>query len=67
MKLETYFRSVIDQDISPVVLCNLEHEIIYMNPAAVKRYEKQGGEALMGKSLFFCHNQEAQEKIKKVV
>ena len=41
MELGKYFRSIIEQDVSPVVICNLEHEIIYMNPAAVKRYERQ--------------------------
>ena len=35
MELGTYFKSVIDQDRASVVICNLEHEIIYMNPAAV--------------------------------
>ena len=31
-----YFKSLSDQDRCDVVLCNLEHEIIYMNPAAIK-------------------------------
>ena len=41
-----YFKSVIDQDKSAVVICNLQHEIIYMNPAAIKNYEKWGGEKI---------------------
>lgn len=40
-----YFQSIIDQDRAAVVICNLEHEIIYMNPAAVLSYEKWGGES----------------------
>ena len=28
------FQNIIDQDRAAVVICNLEHEIIYMNPAA---------------------------------
>lgn len=40
--LHTMFQSVIDQDRAAVVLCNLAHEIVYMNPAAVKNYEKMG-------------------------
>ena len=67
MELGKYFRSIIEQDLSPVVICNLEHEIIYMNPAAVKRYERQGGEKLVGRSLLFCHNEKSREMIKKVV
>ena len=38
--LSQYFKSIIDQDRCAVVICNLAHEIIYMNPAAVERYAK---------------------------
>jgi PAS domain-containing protein len=62
-----YFKSIIDQDRCAVVICNLEHEIIYMNPAAVKNYAKRGGEQLVGKSLLDCHNEESGRKIKQVV
>ena len=33
--LSTYFKSILEQDRAAVVICNLQHEIIYMNPAAV--------------------------------
>ncbi len=56
-----------NQDRCAVVLCNLQHEIIYMNPAAISRYGKSGGVELVGKSIFDCHNQKSQEMIKKVV
>jgi len=62
-----YFKSIVDMDRCAVVICNLSHEIIYMNPAAVKRYEKRGGATLVGKSLLDCHDAESQEKIQKVV
>ena len=52
-----YFKSIIDQDRCSVVICNLKHEIIYMNPTAVKSYEKWGGESLVGRSLLNCHNE----------
>lgn len=45
----------------------MEHEIIYMNPAAVLNYEKWGGEKLIGRSLMECHNQASREKIQQVV
>ena len=67
MNLTPFYKSVLDQDKSPVVLCNLEHTILYMNPAAVKRYGKQGGEALVGKSLLGCHTPAAREIIKRVL
>ena len=43
MNLNVYFKSVLEQDTAAVVLCNLEHEIIYMNPAAKARYAKHSG------------------------
>lgn len=61
------FKSVMDQDRSSVVICNPEHEIIYMNPAAVTAYAKRGGEQLIGQSLLACHNEESAKKIKQVV
>ena len=47
MNLTPYFKSIIDQDTAAVVICNLEHEILYMNPKAVENYHKWGGEALV--------------------
>ena len=62
-----YYKSVIDQDRSAVVICNLQHEIIYMNPAAVQNYAKWGGDKLVGQSLLECHAPESREKIRQVV
>lgn len=67
MDLSLYFKSIIDADRCAVVICNLTHEIIYMNPAACDRYAKRGGAELVGKSLLACHNVASQEMIQKVV
>ena len=67
MDLCPYFKSVLEQDRSAVVLCDLEHTIIYMNPAAGERYAKYGGMKLVGKSLLDCHSPQSSEMIKKVV
>ena len=53
--LNAYFKSIIDQDREAVVICDLDHTILYMNPAAVVDYGKYGGAALLGKSLLACH------------
>lgn len=53
--LNPYFKSIIDQDREAVVICDLNHIIIYMNPAAVVDYKKYGGASLLGKSLLACH------------
>ena len=65
--LAPFYKSVLDQDRSAVVICNLEHEIIYMNPAAVSNYAKWGGGRLVGQSLLHCHNPKSVEDIKRVV
>lgn len=67
MELSLYFKSIIDQDRCAVVICNLQHEIIYMNPTAIQRYEKYGGAELIGKNLLNCHNDKSQEMIKKTI
>lgn len=67
MELFQFFKSVLDQDLCAVVICNLEHEIIYMNPAAVARYAKRGGAELIGKCLLNCHNEKSVEMIRKVL
>ena len=67
MELSVFFKSIVDSEEAPVVVCSLDHTIIYMNPAAVKRYEKRGGEALIGKSLLDCHNADSNGKIQKIV
>lgn len=61
------FKSVLEQDRASVVLCNLLHMIVYMNPAAIRRYEKHGGAALLGKSLLSCHTEKSNQIIQKVV
>ena len=48
----SFYKSIVDQDRSSVVICNRKHEIIYMNPAAVNSYEKRGGDKLIGKQDF---------------
>ena len=62
-----FFKSIIDQDRCAVVICNSEHEIIYMNPAAIRNYAKRGGEKLVGQNILDCHNAESGEKIRQVV
>ena len=64
---QSFFQSIIDQDQNPIVICNLEHEIIYMNPAAIKNYEKRGGKKLIGQNLLHCHNVDSQAKIKQIL
>ena len=67
MDLLPYLKSVLEQDRAPVVLCDLNHTVLYMNPAAGERYAKNGGMALVGRSLLDCHSPKANEMIVRVV
>ncbi|MBQ8903472.1 MAG: PAS domain-containing protein [Oscillospiraceae bacterium] len=67
MNLLPFFKAALDEDKAPVVICDLEHTIIYMNPVACQRYEKQGGADLLGKSLLDCHNAKSNEMINRVL
>ena len=61
------YKSVLEADKAAVVICDLDHVIIYMNPAATSRYAKWGGKELLGKSLLACHNEKSREMIVKVL
>ncbi len=63
MNLNQFFKSVIDADTAPVVICDLSHTVVYMNIASIKRYHTD----LTGKSLLQCHNAESNQKIERVV
>ncbi|MBE6780094.1 MAG: fatty acid/phospholipid synthesis protein PlsX [Ruminococcaceae bacterium] len=63
MELSKFFKSVLEQDTAPVVICDLEHTVVYMNPASISRYHTD----LTGKSLKACHNAESGAKIDRVV
>lgn len=65
MDLYPYLKSMADIDRNAIVVCSLDHEIIYMNPAAVKRYSKRGGEGLVGRNLLDCHGPVSGEMIRK--
>ena len=67
MNLNPYFKSVLDQDRASIVLCGLDHTILYMNPAAIRSYAKHGGATLVGRSLANCHNAHSNERIQTVV
>lgn len=61
--LDLLFKSIIDQDTAAVVVCDVNSNIVYMNPAAIKRYHGN----LEGQSLKDCHNAHSNEMIEKVL
>lgn len=60
-------KSVLEEDLSPIVICDTTHTIIYMNPAAIEQYRKYGGEILLGRNLLHCHNEQSAQRINQVL
>lgn len=67
MDISVFLKSLADSDTAPIVICDIEHNIVYINPSAALKYEKWGGNELVGKSIFICHNSHSAEIIKRVV
>lgn len=63
MLLNKLLKSVLEQDRAPIVICDLEHTIVYMNSVAIERYHKD----LTGRNLKKCHNEKSNELIDRVV
>ena len=51
--------AILDSLKGPVLFADTEHMTRYMNRAAMAYYEE--GEALIGRSLLDCHNEESQQ------
>lgn len=50
-----------------VIVCDANGIVIYMNETAIRNYEKDGGEALIGKNLMDCHNENSRRKIREIM
>ncbi len=46
-----------------VTVCDTNGKIIYMNDKSKNTFNSDGGEKLIGKSVFDCHSQLSKEKI----
>ena len=61
--LNKLLKSVLEQDTAPVVVCDVNDIIVYMNPCAINRYHKD----LTGGNIKDCHPPKANEMIDKVL
>jgi PAS domain-containing protein len=50
-----FLAAILDSLKDPVLVANTEHEIAYMNRAAIAHFDD--GEALLGTSLLDCHDE----------
>lgn len=61
--MEQLFKSILDQDKAPIVVCDMQSTVVYMNPSAIARYKRD----LTGRNLKSCHPAAANEKIERVL
>jgi len=61
---ERFLRDLLDSFKNSVVFVDTGHVIRYMNRAAVAQHDE--GEALIGRSVFACHNEATIKKIHEV-
>jgi PAS domain-containing protein len=56
--------AILDSMKNPVLFADTQHTTRYMNRAAIEHYDE--GAALIGRSLFECHNEESNRIIREV-
>ena len=61
--MERLFKSILEQDRAPIVVCDMQSTVVYMNPSAKAHYQTD----LTGKSVKSCHPAAANEKIDRVL
>lgn len=61
--LNKLFKSILEQDTAPIVVCDMDNIIVYMNSSAIERYHND----LTGSNLKDCHNAKSNEMIEKVL
>jgi len=50
-----------------VTVCDREGTIVFMNDQATRTFSADGGKALLGKKLWACHPEAANEKIRRLM
>ena len=60
------FKGLLESLLVPVVFVDNTHVISYMNQAGADRYQKHGGQELLGKSVFACHKENSNRIIRDV-
>lgn len=63
MELGVFFENVIEYADKPIVFCDLDYRIVYMNRKAEEEYTATGARVAVGSSLRVCFDEESQSKI----
>ncbi len=67
MNTLTFFEGLINSKKSPIVICDIDYKIIFMNTSALKEYEKYGGKDMIGKHLTLFCSTETMSKVDMVI
>ena len=57
--------AILDSLKNPVLFCDLDHIVRYMNKAAIEHYRE--GDKLIGQSVLACHNEKSQQQMRRIV
>ncbi|MBT3319020.1 MAG: PAS domain-containing protein [Clostridia bacterium] len=60
------YKELLDTLVVPIVFCDLNHVIVYMNEAAGEKYKKRGGMSILGNSIFDCHKESSNIVIREI-
>lgn len=63
MDISVFAKALLDGDDTAIVLCDLNHTIVYMNPFAINKYHGD----LTGQTLMACHNPDSRAKIERTI
>jgi len=61
------FQEIWDEFPSAVTITDSDAKIIYMNKKSIETFANDGGEKLIGESLFGCHNPASNEIIRNIL
>jgi DUF438 domain-containing protein len=64
MNETTFLTTLLDNLKDPFLFVDTDHTICYMNKVAIKHYKD--GDALLGRSIFDCHNAQSNQIIRDV-
>lgn len=61
MDMTEFFKGIVDTEEDPIVICDLDYKIIYVNPSAIEYYKKAG--EMTGKHLHTFLDDEMMSKV----
>ena len=64
-ELTDFFKGIVDSEEGPIVICNMDYRIIYLNPAAMDYYKS--GHTMQGKLLESFMNEELMSMVRMSV